>query len=379
MRCPMCGSKQNGQICSVCGAILPQNNPNNLNKKFYQKTWFVILMLVFFFPVGIALMWLYKRDWKLPIKIIITLFWCIAFFASSYGEDTENQNTEANQNENKSGWQTSPTNIEDFKYYTNGNNLYIQEYMGDASDILVGNSYEINGNQFTVSELQDGTFRSCDVISIIISEGISKIDDGAFNGCDAKYIYLPSSLENKDGSFWTYFHDVDEIYYGGTNEQWNEICHISREDLEVKQIYCNVSVDDLGTDIAKKDIVEMKEAPKNTDNTQEAPETYETKDPNVVYDEDKTSYYAMAQNIVLNYLKSPKSASFPWSTDEIGFAKKGNIVSVQGYVDAQNSFGAEIRSQWTVQYEITDFDNLLCTPLYVNIDGTEVGTYTNLN
>lgn len=86
----------------------------------------------------------------------------------------------------------------------------------------------------------------------------------------------------------------------------------------------------------------------------------------------------MAQEIVLNYLKSPNSAKFPWNTDEIGFSKNGNIVSVQGYVDAQNSFGAEIRSQWTVQYEITDFDNLLCNPLYVNIDGTEVGTYTNL-
>lgn len=376
MRCPICGSEQNGRVCSICGTKLPQNNHNNSSQKFYQKTWFVILMLVFFFPVGIALMWLYKREWKLPIKIIITLFWCIAFFASSYGEDTENQNTEANQDESKSGWKTSPTNIKDFKYYTNGSNLYIQEYMGDASDILVGNSYEINGNEFAVSELQDGTFRSCDAVSIIISEGISKIDDSAFNGCDAKYIYLPSTLENKGDSFWSYFHGVEEIYYGGSNEQWNEICQINREDLEVKQIYCDVSISDLGTDEAKKTIVEMINIQKKAKETTE-PE--EVKDPNTVYDEDKTSYYAMAQGIVLNYLKSPGSASFPWNTDEIGFAKKGNVVSVQGYVDAQNSFGAEIRSQWTVQYEITDFDNLLCNPLYVNIDGVESGTYTDLN
>lgn len=375
MRCPICGSEQNGRVCSICGTKLPQNNHNNSSKKFYQKTWFVILMLVFFFPIGIALMWLYKREWKLPIKIIITLFWCIAFFAASYGEDTEKQNTEANQDENKSGWQTSPTNIEDFKYYTNGSNLYIQEYMGDASDILVGNSYEINGNEFAVSELQDGTFRSCDAISIIISEGISKIGDSTFNGCDAKYIYLPSTIENKGDSFWSYFHDVEEIYYGGSNEQWNEICQINREDLEVKQIYCDVSINDLGTDEAKKTIVEMIDIQKNTKETTD-PE--EVKDPNTVYDEDKTSYYFMAQEIVLNYLKSPNSAKFPWNTDEIGFSKNGNMVSVQGYVDAQNSFGAEIRSQWTVQYEITDFDNLLCNPLYVNIDETEVGTYTNL-
>ena len=379
MRCPMCGSKQNGQICSVCGAILPQNNPNNLNKKFYQKTWFVILMLVFFFPVGIALMWLYKKEWKLPIKVIITLLWCIVFCVSSYGGDTENQNEEVSQDEVVSGWETSPTNIEDFKYYTNGSNLYIQEYTGDASDILVGSSYEINGNEFTVSELQDGTFRSCDAMSIIISEGISKIDDNTFNGCDAKYIYLPSTLENKDGSFWTYFHDVDEIYYGGSNEQWNEICKIDREDLEVKQIYCNVSVNDLGTDEAKKNIVEMVNVQESEQEATGTARPEETKDPNTVYDEDKTSYYAMAQGIVLNYLKSPSSASFPWNKEEIGFEKNGNIVSVQGYVDAQNSFGAEIRSQWTVQYEITDFDNLLCNPLYVNIDGVESGTYTNLN
>lgn len=48
---------------------------------------------------------------------------------------------------------------------------------------------------------------------------------------------------------------------------------------------------------------------------------------------------------VKEVLKSPSTAKFP-NILEWGFAKEKNIVTVQGYVDAQNSFGAEIRSNF---------------------------------
>ncbi|MBO5033050.1 MAG: zinc ribbon domain-containing protein [Lachnospiraceae bacterium] len=51
------------------------------------------------------------------------------------------------------------------------------------------------------------------------------------------------------------------------------------------------------------------------------------------------------QSKVEEILKSPSTAKFPnilkWS-----FIKEKNIVTVQGYVDSQNSFGAEIRSNF---------------------------------
>lgn len=48
---------------------------------------------------------------------------------------------------------------------------------------------------------------------------------------------------------------------------------------------------------------------------------------------------------VKEVLKSPSTAKFP-NILEWGFGKEKNIATVQGYVDAQNSFGAETRSNF---------------------------------
>ena len=39
---------------------------------------------------------------------------------------------------------------------------------------------------------------------------------------------------------------------------------------------------------------------------------------------------------------------------DMAFVKREDIVAVQGYVDAMNSFGSQIRSQWTVEFRIID-------------------------
>lgn len=55
--------------------------------KFYEKDWFVILMLFLFFPVGLFLMWKYKKEWSTPVKGIITgciaVFFLVALFTPS--------------------------------------------------------------------------------------------------------------------------------------------------------------------------------------------------------------------------------------------------------------------------------------------------------
>lgn len=40
--------------------------------KFYERTWFVIIMLIFFFPLGLFLMWKFK-DWTKGVKWIVTV------------------------------------------------------------------------------------------------------------------------------------------------------------------------------------------------------------------------------------------------------------------------------------------------------------------
>lgn len=85
-----------------------------------------------------------------------------------------------------------------------------------------------------------------------------------------------------------------------------------------------------------------------------------------------SAYYIMAKEIVESGLKNPRSAKFPsivTKSQEIAMSKNGETIAVQSYVDAENSFGAMIRSEWIVQFEVIDISTYSYDPLYVNIDG----------
>ena len=96
--------------------------------------------------------------------------------------------------------------------------------------------------------------------------------------------------------------------------------------------------------------------------------------------DNESAYYSIAQEIVSNNLKSPKSADFPslWS-DEVKMQRNKDMVIVQSYVDAQNSFGAIIRSQWQVEFKVIDLDSFSYEIIYINIDGTTAGEFIKLD
>lgn len=58
-----------------------------------------------------------------------------------------------------------------------------------------------------------------------------------------------------------------------------------------------------------------------------------------------STWMVQCEDKVKEVLKSPTTAKFP-SITNWGFKKEKNIVTIQGYVDSQNSFGAEIRSEF---------------------------------
>lgn len=71
----MYSNQNNGQ-----GYFYGQSQPQNNNfyappkkEKWFMKTWAVILFLIFFWPVGLFLMWKYKKNWTKVVKIIITI------------------------------------------------------------------------------------------------------------------------------------------------------------------------------------------------------------------------------------------------------------------------------------------------------------------
>lgn len=90
-----------------------------------------------------------------------------------------------------------------------------------------------------------------------------------------------------------------------------------------------------------------------------------------------TTYYVIAQEIVTTNLKNPSSAKFS-SVNNCQMARNGEYVAVKGYVDATNSFGAQIRSEFIVEFKVIDLDSFSYETIFINIDGSKTGEYIDL-
>ncbi|MDX3929165.1 MAG: hypothetical protein QHC90_25610 [Shinella sp.] len=71
---------------------------------------------------------------------------------------------------------------------------------------------------------------------------------------------------------------------------------------------------------------------------------------------DKTMAFVMSQEFVKRNLKAPSTAEFPWYTDDqVRVSTMQDCAfRVVGYVDAQNGFGAQIRSRYLVDLKYID-------------------------
>lgn len=67
-------------------------NYNNKSKKpIHKRTWFIILMLFLFFPVGLILVWK-NSDWKKPAKLIVTIITSI-FVVNALATNSDDDKT----------------------------------------------------------------------------------------------------------------------------------------------------------------------------------------------------------------------------------------------------------------------------------------------
>jgi hypothetical protein len=71
----------------------------------------------------------------------------------------------------------------------------------------------------------------------------------------------------------------------------------------------------------------------------------------------KTDAWVMAQGFVRKNLKAPATADFPWYSDEYVTDLGNQIFQVAAYVDAENSFGAKIRSKFICKVKYVGNDN----------------------
>lgn len=87
--------------------------------------------------------------------------------------------------------------------------------------------------------------------------------------------------------------------------------------------------------------------------------------------------WTLAKKLVTPYLKAPSTADFPWDT--VGFTRLAPVAdksgqtarrwSVFGAVDAQNAFGAQLRSRWEVV--VLNYGGQMF-PLSASLDGKTI-------
>ena len=73
--------------------------------KWYQKTWAIVLLLIIFFPAGAFLMWKEKKDWRSPVKILISVvfgFWFLIFATAALSDTPTETSTPNTKTESKS-------------------------------------------------------------------------------------------------------------------------------------------------------------------------------------------------------------------------------------------------------------------------------------
>ena len=175
---------------------------------------------------------------SLIVVAVISFFGMIAGVAIADSKDDT-----ASGAQSAGVWSEEYTPLDDFKYYVdNINTVTLTDYKGSDTKINIAPSYMVDGKKMYVVSL-DSTFALDRITSAIIPETVTQISDNAFNSCGIKYLYLPASV--KDFSGWSYFHDGEKLYYGGSEQQWQSFFNAKRSDLDFKQIICNANVGEL--------------------------------------------------------------------------------------------------------------------------------------
>ncbi|NTU68906.1 MAG: hypothetical protein HGB02_08515 [Chlorobiaceae bacterium] len=82
-------------------------------------------------------------------------------------------------------------------------------------------------------------------------------------------------------------------------------------------------------------------------------------DPNAWRTQDNSEYaFVLSQGVAKDHLKAPSTAEFPSMTDKNTLvAKSGHEYTIYSWVDAQNSFGAMIRTEYTCKVvQVGEYD-----------------------
>ena len=258
-------------------------------KGFYKETWFMWVMLLFFAPFGIFLM--YKYNQKLPkkAKMVISIV-AVIFMIFIVTSNSENLDSKTNNNNNKVEEKESNKNDDNF-FTVDKNQENTNSITADYGTETITKLRELG---FTVQE-------ATSIYNIFIKIGISKLSNvqlGAGTGIDNLQAFVGIANNDKKKKFYftvekrnmIYAGFLDETLFdidkGGVLKSINDV-HIPKTDIDL--------------------------------------DTY-------------SKLQVLSQNLVKQYLKYPSTAKFP-IYDGWGVGRRDNNYKVSGKVTAKNGFG----------------------------------------
>lgn len=267
-------------------------------KNNYQKQWFMWVMLIFFCPVGIFLMFKYNKVYSKKVKIIIAIFSVIFTMFVLASDYAETNNTQQPQNVNK-----EETKNNDENFFTTDEEQ--KETDSITTDFGVETTTQLRELGFTVEE-------ATSIYNIFIKIGINQISNvkkGSGTGIDNLQSFV--AIANNDEKKKFYFTvEKRELYYAGFLD---DTLFDSTKGGVLK------SIDDV-----------------HIPNTDVDLETY-------------SKLQVLSQDLVKQYLKYPKTAKFPLY-DSWGVGRRDDKYQVNGKVTAKNGFGVESEMNFSIWF-----------------------------
>ena len=257
--CPKCGSVRFEYKLRSGGADVSSTYYRKLNRQ--RSSWFIPAgqknisinrrnITIGFCPDCGYMQELQPPKKRMPVgcSTAIVLFFVICIVSGII-------NSGSDKNTERYIWAHEVTPIEQFEYVIDGNEIHLEKYIGKPKEVYIGLEYEIDGEMMSVVEIECNLRN---VTSCIIPDGARQIKNSMFNGSSVKYLYLPASLEVFKG--WSYFHNLDYLYYGGSEEEFKKIHGGDASRLVSKRIFYNASI----TDIIEQDLKEHSTVEENT-------------------------------------------------------------------------------------------------------------------
>lgn len=225
-------------------------------------------------------------------------------------------------------------------------------------------TYTVNGKSFRISGQISG-LKSCEdknVLMKIAEIGVKTIESGP-SSCSGT-TFLVKTENSSQLSIQLSGKKLVRII----NSQDKNVVYYSTDPIDDIYAYGSNTLTKPGDEDLKKarDIATEKAAAE----TKQQDLAQESKDASASDSIDWVSLKYNAEDNVKKTLKAPATAKFPGSLldpfDGWQRGQTGEYVSLQSYVDSENSFGALIRSDFTIMYKHAD--NKL-TPVYFVLDG----------